>query len=104
MVSSDDEFVFSVTRNKTVVNLKIEFKDLSQYSTVAVERRSFEQQNFTLCKYVEVNEEIAKANTIEADDKYPLPAITDCFYRLRLTFPDGGVRTYPAIHLPAVKL
>jgi hypothetical protein len=101
LVSSDSLFTMKVYREGSKVKLMFHFNTIKGIDNISVERNDGSNTYFAQCKYMEPSRE-KLMDTIVKTDNYPLPGITDAFYRLRITTTEGIMRLYPAVKLPAV--
>jgi len=101
LVSSDSLFTMKVYRESAKVKLMFHFTDVKGIEDISVERNDGSNYYFAQCLYMEPSKEKLMDTVIKAD-RYPLPGITDAFYRLRITTKEGIMRLYPAVKLAAV--
>ena len=102
LAPADSQFVMEVSRAKNEVIIAITFKDALVFDNVTIEREPNFSQNFSQCAYIDYADVKKKGRRIVKKDLYPYPASNDVLYRLKFATPDGAIRTYAPVLLPAV--
>jgi hypothetical protein len=102
--TKDDDVVLEAERGSGLVVLYIQIKDIKQYDHILIERSMNDDPTyFNRIKYIDLKEEKVDADGIlKKEDKYPVPASKDAYYRIKTVTTDGIARAYPAVLMPSV--
>jgi len=102
--TKDEEVVLEPERGQGSVLLFIQIKDIKQYDHILVERSMNDDPTyFNRIKYIDLKEEkVEEGGFMFKEDKYPVPASKDAYYRIKTVSSDGIARAYPAVLLPSV--
>lgn len=102
--TKDEEVVLEAERGSGMVLLYIQIKDIKQYDHILIERSMNDDPTyFNRIKYIDLKEEKVEADGIlKKEDKYPVPASKDAYYRIKTVTTDGIARAYPAVLMPSV--
>lgn len=97
-------FVLDVERESRKVMVFILVENLKDYKEVYVQRSDETMIGTGNCKYFTPKDfKLKKYTEVIFEDKYPLPAQRNSYYRIKCEDLHGVVRTYPWILLPSIK-
>jgi hypothetical protein len=98
------DVVLEVERGKGDVVLHVLVKDAGQYYSVTIEKSEDVLNNYSQCKYINIKTEKPTAEDyFLRNDKYPLPAQKDSYYRVITVDKEGITKVYPGVLLQGIK-
>lgn len=99
--SADNEVAMEVKRTQQLVDISLRFSYATRIANVSIEKSSDAVNNFSRCGYISFNGQ-QEVVAVKKRDNYPYSSVADAYYRLRISFLDGGERVYPPVRLPAI--
>lgn len=100
--TSDDEFVFEVYREHGKVMLALTIRHPETYKQLLLERSGENLRSYGQCRFILIEKNVDYSKPIIEQDRYPLPASTDAYYRIKSVTTDGIERVYPPVRLKAL--
>jgi hypothetical protein len=72
------------------------------FQSLLFERSGSENGNYSICKTIEVGQVKINNGFYKTSDNYPLSAHQDCYYRMKIIYKGGYIKTFPPVLLIAL--
>jgi hypothetical protein len=100
--NKDREINFDIERKSGEISLYFQSEVFNQYDQILVERCGSDNGNYSVCKTIDLAQVKVPEGYYKTNDKYPLNAQKDCYYRLKTVAKDGSMKTFPPVLLTAL--